>query len=143
MNVQPIVDPRFEALNEASFLEKAAALMEEDVVILDFPSGREMKGADRFFQYYNELLDIIPDLTSKIIDQETYRNKVVSRLQLKGQFTGTFHTTQGTYSGNGNPIEIEYQIEQEFNAAGKVSRLVLNYNLSDFMYQLCRRYRPL
>jgi hypothetical protein len=45
-------------------------------------------------------------------------------------------TPQGSKPGNGNPVDIEYQIEQEFNDAGKVVRFASDYDMQDFMRQL-------
>ena len=54
----------------------------------------------------------------------------------QGNFTGTMVTPQGSMPGNGNPVDIEYQIEQEFNDAGKVTRFAVDYDMQDFMRQL-------
>ena len=45
-------------------------------------------------------------------------------------------TPQGNFPGNGNPLDIEYQLEQEFNDAGKLVRFAVDYDMQDFMRQL-------
>lgn len=141
MNVQLLTQPHFETVGEPGFLEKAASLMDENVVIFDKSTGQEWHGVKGYIQCLAELINIIPDLKSKVIKHQTYDNKIISRLQMHGKFTGTLRTAEGIFFGNGNPIDIEYQIEQELNRAGKVKRLVFNYDLPEFMYQLSRRYK--
>ena len=62
--------------------------------------------------------------------------KVITRVQGKGTFTGTLQTPPGSVPGNGNPIEIEYQLEQTFNEEGKLVHFVVNYDMQDFLHQL-------
>ena len=45
-------------------------------------------------------------------------------------------TPQGSIPGNGRPLDIEYQADQEFNDEGKIVRFVVNYDMQDFMRQL-------
>ena len=142
MNIEQIPEPRVEIFSEHGFLEKAANFMESDVVIFDRSTGYEGYGLDGYIQYLTEFVKLIPDLTSKVIDHQTYDDKLISRLQMQGKFTGTLQTDEGIFFGNGNPIDIEYQVEQEFNHLGKVRRLVFNYDLPEFLFQLSRRYRP-
>lgn len=140
MDVQQLAQVGIDALNDRSFQEKAKDLMDENVVIIDRPTGQEIHGVDGYIQYSERFVTAIPDLTGTAIEHEVERNKVTSRVRQQGKFTGRLLTPHGSYPGNGNPVDIEYQIEQEFNAAGKIERLVLNYDLPDFMYQLSRRY---
>src|SRR5215207_5578810 len=140
MNIQRLTQPHFELFGESGFLENAASLMDENVVIFDNSTGQEWHGVKGYIQYLAEYVSIIPDLKSKVIRHQTYENKTINRLQMKGKLTGTVRTAEGIIFGNGNLINIEYQVEQEFNSAGEVRRLVFKYDLSDFIYQLSRRY---
>lgn len=141
MNLQQPDQYRLEIFSDNSFLEKAISLMDESVVIFENPTGKEMYGVDGYIRYLAEVVNLIPDLKSRVIEHQSYDDKVMSRLQMQGKFTGTLQTMEGVFFGNGNPIEIEYQIEQQFNAAGKVRQLIFNYDLPDLIYQLSRRYR--
>jgi len=141
MNIQLLTQTHFEKFGESGFLENAASLMDENVLIFDNSTGHEWHGVKGYIQYLAEFVSLIPDLKSKVIKHQTYENKTISRLQMKGNFTGTLRTEEGIIFGNGNPIDIEYQIEQEFNTAGEVRRLVFTYDLADFIDQLSRRYR--
>lgn len=141
MNIQLRTQPHFEVFDEAGFLEKSASLMDENVIIFDNSTGQEWHGVKGYIQYLAEFVNLIPDLESKVIEHQTYENKTISRLQMKGNFTGILRTAEESIFGNGNPIDIEYQIEQEFNPAGKVRRLAFKYDLAEFIYQLSRRYR--
>lgn len=141
MNVQQLAQAGIDAFNDRSFQEKAKDLMDENVVIIDRPTGQEIHGVDDYLQYSQRFVTAIPDLTGTVIEHQVKRNKVISRVRRQGKFTGKLQTPHGSFQGNGNPLDIEYQIEQEFNEAGKVRCLVLNYDLPEFMDQLCRRYR--
>lgn len=143
MNVQQLDQYNFEIFSENNFLEKTIGLMDERVVIFENPTGKEMHGVDGYIRYLAEVVNIIPDLKSRVIEHQFYEDKVMSRLQMRGSFTGTLQTREGIFYGNGNPIDIEYQIEQQLNPAGKVRQLTFNYDLPDFIDQLSRRYRPI
>lgn len=140
MNVQQLAQAGIDAFNDRSFQEKAKDLMDENVVIIERPTGQEMHGVDGYIQYSEEFVSAIPDLTGTVIEHQVKRNKVISRVRRQGKFTGSLQTPHGSLQGNGNPVDIEYQIEQEFNDAGKVKRFVVQFDLSDFMHQLSRRY---
>ena len=141
MNIQRLTQTHFELFGESEFLENVAGLMDENVVIFDNSTGQEWHGVKGYYQYLAEFVSLIPDFKSNVIGHQTYENKTISRLQMKGKFTGRVRTAEGIVFGNGNPIEIEYHVEQEFNSAGEVKRLVFKYDLTDFIYQLSRRYR--
>ena len=141
MNIQQLAQVGIDSFNDRSFQEKARELMAENVVIIDRPTGQEMHGIDSYIEYSEQFVTAIPDLTGTVIKHEVERNKVISRVRQQGKFTGTLQTPHGNFPGNGNPIDIEYRIEQEFNDASKVWRLILNYDLPDFMDQLCRTHR--
>ena len=141
MNVQQFDQQGPEIFSEHSFLENAINRMDERVVIFDSPTGKEMHGVDEYIEYLAEFVNLIPDLKSRVIEHQAYKDKVMSRVQMQGNFTGTVQTMEGIFFGNGNPIDIEYQIEQEFNPDGKVRRLSFYYDLPNFIYQLSRRYR--
>ena len=139
MNVQQLAQAGIDAFNDRSFQEKAKELMDENVVIIDRPTGQEMHGVDAYIHYSEKFVAAIPDLTVTVIEHQVKRNKVISRVRRQGKFTGSLQTPHGNIQGNGNPVDIEYQIEQEFNDAGKVQRFVVHFDLSDFMHQLSRR----
>ena len=139
MNLRQLEPASSDIFSEHNFLEQAAALLDENVTILDCPTGKEMHGVNGYIQYLASFVNLIPDLKSRVIEFQAHHDKVMSRLQMQGNFTGTLQTAEGICFGNGNPIDIEYQIEQEFNADGKVGRLVFNYDLPEFLDQLSRR----
>jgi hypothetical protein len=70
------------------------------------------------------------------VEHKVNGNKVTTRVHGQGTFTGTLNTPQGAVSGNGNSLDIEYLLEQEFNDAGKLVRFVVDYDMQDFMRQL-------
>lgn len=78
----------------------------------------------------------MPDLKGRAVEHKVNGNKVTTRVHGKGTFTGTMYTPQGNLPGNGNSLDIEYQLEQEFNDAGKLVRFAVDYDLQDFMRQL-------
>jgi predicted ester cyclase len=140
MNVQQLAQVGIDSFNDRSFQEKAKDIMDDNVVIIDRPTGQEIHGVDGYIQYSERFVTAIPDLTGTVIEHQVKRNKVISRVRRQGKFTGKLQTPHGSFQGNGNPIDIEYQIEQEFNDAGKIKRFVVHFDLSDFMHQLSRRY---
>lgn len=140
MNVQQLAQIGIDTFNDRSFQDTAKDLMDENVVIIDQPTGQEIHGVDGYIRYSERFVNAIPDLKGTVIEHQVKKNKVISRVRRRGKFTGKLYTPQGSFPGNGNPVDIEYQIEQEFNEAGKVQCLVLKYDLPEFMDQLCRRY---
>jgi len=114
--------------------------MDESVVIIDRPTGQEIHGVDGYIRYSEHFVNAIPDLRGTVIEHQVMQNKVISRVRQRGKFTGKLHTSHGSFQGNGNPVDIEYQIEQEFNEAGKIRRFIIHYDLPEFMDQLCSKY---
>lgn len=136
MDMEQLAQAAADSFNDRSYRDKAKDLMDPDVVIVDKPTNQEMRGPDAYVQYSDGFVNAIPDLQGTVIDHKVSGNKVTSRVHGQGHFTGTMVTPQGTIAGNGNPVEIEYQIEQEFNDAGKVVRFAIDYDMQDFMRQL-------
>lgn len=136
MDVKELAQVGVDSFNDRSYREKANDLMDPNVVIIDRPTGQELHGPDGFVQLSDGFVKAIPDLKGTAIEHEVNGNQVTSRVRGQGKFTGTLETPQGSFPGNGNPVDIEYQIEQEFNDAGKVVRFATNYDMQDFMRQL-------
>jgi predicted ester cyclase len=136
MDMQQLAQAGIDTFNDRSFREKAKDLMDSDVVILDKPTNQELHGPDGYVQYSDGFVNAIPDLKGTVIEHKVSGNKVSTRVRGQGHFTGTMVTPQGSLPGNGNPVDIEYRIEQEFNNAGKVVRFVVDYDMQDFMRQL-------
>src|SRR5262245_55641541 len=120
MNVQQLAQIGMDAFNDRNLQETAKDLMDENVVIIDRPTGQEIHGIDGYIRYSERFINAIPDLEGTVIEHQVKQNKVISRVRRQGKFTGKLHTPQGSIQGNGNPLDIEYQIEQEFNEAGKI-----------------------
>ena len=136
MDMQELAQAGIDTFNDRSFREKAKDLMDPDVVILDKPTNQELRGPDGYVQYSDGFVNAIPDLKGTVIEHKVSGNKVSSRVRGQGHFTGTMVNPQGSLPGNGNTVDIEYRIEQEFNNAGKVVRFVVDYDMQDFMRQL-------
>jgi predicted ester cyclase len=136
MDVKQLAQMGVDTFNDRSFREKASDLMDANVVIIDGPTGQELHGPDGYIQFSEGFVNAIPDLKGTAIKHEVNGNKVTTRVRGQGSFTGTMVTPQGSMPGNGNPVDIEYKIEQEFNDAGKVTRFAVDYDMQDFMRQL-------
>ena len=136
MDVKQLAQDTADMFNDRSYRQKAKDVMDSNVVVSDGPTGQEMRGPEGYVQYSDGFVTAIPNLTGTVIEHKVDGNKVMTRVLGQGIFTGTLQTPQGTVPGNGNPVEIEYQIEQEFNDAGKVVRFAVNYDMQDFMRQL-------
>ena len=136
MDIKALAQTGVDSFNDRSFREKAKDLMDANVVVLDIPTGQELHGPDGYIQLSEGFINAIPDLKGTAIEHTVNGNTVTSRIRAQGNFTGTLQTPQGSFPGNGNPVDIEYQIEQEFNDAGKMVRFAANYDMQDFMHQL-------
>ena len=136
MDVKGLAQVGIDTFNDRSFREKAKDLMDANVVIIDGPTGQELHGPDGYVQYSEGFVNAIPDLKGMAIEHKVSGNRVTSRVRGQGNFTGTLVTPQGSFPGNGNPVDIEYQIEQEFNDEGKVVRFAVDFDIQDFMRQL-------
>ena len=136
MDVKQLAQDTVDSFNDRSFREKAKEVADANIVVIDKPTGQELHGVDGFIQYSEGFVAAMPDLRGEAIEHTVDGNKVTTRVHGKGTFTGTMQTPQGAVPGNGRPLDIEYQLEQEFNDAGKLVRFVVNYDLQDFMRQL-------
>ena len=108
MDVKALAQAGVDSFNDRSFREKAKDMMDPGVVVIDTPTGRELHGPDGYIQLSEGFINAIPDLKGTAIEHNV----------------------------NANPVDIEYQLEQEFNDAGKVVRFATNYDMQDFMHQL-------
>ena len=136
MDVKQLAQDGVDMFNDRSFRQKAKDVMDPNVVIIDGPTGQELHGPDGYVQYSEGFVTAMPDLKGTALEHKVNGNKVTTRVRGQGTFTGTMVTPQGSVPGNGNLFDIEYQIEQEFNDAGKVTRFAVNYDMQDFMRQL-------
>jgi predicted ester cyclase len=136
MDVKELAQVGIDTFNDRSFRERAKDLMDPNVVIIDAPTSQELHGPDGYVQYSEGFISAIPDLKGTVIEHKVSGNKVTSRVRGQGNFTGTLVAPTGNFAGNGNPVDIEYQIEQEFNDAGKVVHFAVDYDMQDFMRQL-------
>ena len=136
MNFEELAQATADSFNDRSYREKAKDVMDPNVLILDKPTNQEMHGPDAYVQFSDGFVNAIPDLQGTVIENKASGNTVTSRVRGQGHFTGTMVTPQGSVPGNGNPVDIEYKIEQEFDEAGKVVRFVIDYDMQDFMHQL-------
>lgn len=136
MDLKQLAQTGVDTFNDRSFREKAKDLMDPNVVIIDKPTSQELHGPDGYIQYSEGFVNAIPDLKGTAMEHKVTGNTVTSRVRGQGNFTGTMVTPQGSMPGNGNPVDIVYQIEQEFNDKGKVVRFAVDYDMQDFMRQL-------
>jgi len=136
MDVKQLAQASVDMFNDRSFRQKAKDVMDSNVVVSDGPTGQEMHGPDGYVQYAEGFVTAMPDLKGTAIEHKVSGNKVTTRVRGQGTFTGTMVTPQGSMPGNGNSLDIEYQIEQEFNDAGKVTHFAVNFDMQDFMRQL-------
>lgn len=136
MDVQGLAQVSLDMFNDRRFHEKAGDLMDPSVLVVDKPTGQELRGVDGYIQYSEGFINAIPDLKGTVIEQYVDGNRVISPVQGQGNFAGTLQTPQGNFPGKGNPVNIEYQIEHEFDAAGKVVRFATDYDMREFMRQL-------
>ena len=136
MDVKQLAQNTVDMFNDRSFRQKAKDVADANITVADKPLGQQMHGVDSFVQYSEGFVTAMPDLTGTAVEHKVNGNKVTTRVQGKGTFTGTLQTPQGNVPGNGNQVNIEYQLEQEFNDAGKLVSFVVNYDMQDFMHQL-------
>lgn len=136
MDVQGLAEAGIDAFNDRSFREKAKDLIDADAVIVDSPTGQELRGPDGYIQLSEGFLNAIPDLKGIVIEHKVSANKVTTRVNGHGKFMGRLQTAEGSFPGNGYLVDMEYQIQQVFNDEGKVVRFVVNYDLQNFMRQL-------
>jgi len=136
MDVKQLAQDSVDMFNDRSYRQKAKEVMDSNVVVFDGPTGQELHGPDGYVQYADGFVTAMPDLKGTAIEHKVSGNKVTTRVRGQGTFTGTMVTPQGSMPGNGNPLDIEYQVEQEFNDAGKVTRFAVTFDMQDFMHQL-------
>ena len=136
MDVKALAQAGVDSFNDRSFREKAKDLMDPKVVVMDSSTGQERHGPDGYVQFSEVFVSAIPDLKGTAIEHKVNGNMVTTRVRGQGNFTGTLQTPQGNVPGNGNPVDVEYQIDQEFNDEGKVVRFAASYDMQDFMHQL-------
>jgi len=136
MDMEQLAQATADSFNDRSYRDNAKDVMDPDVLIFDKPTNQEMRGPEAYVQYSDGFVNAIPDLKGTVVETNVSGNKVTSRIRGQGHFTGTMVTPQGSVPGNGQPVDIEYRVEQEFNDAGKVVRFAIDYDMQDFMHQL-------
>ena len=136
MDVKQLAQASIDTFNDRSFRQKAKDLLDPNVVVLDRPTGRELRGVDGYVQFNEGFVTAMPDIKGTAIEHKVSGNKVTSRVRGQGTFTGQLQTPQGNVPGNGNRLELEYQVEQEFNDVGKIVRFAADYDMQEFMRQL-------
>ena len=136
MDVTELAQKTVDMFNDRSFREKAQEVANPNIVVSDKPTGQEFRGVDGFLQYSEGFVSAMPDLKGTAIEHNVQGNKVITRVHGQGTFTGTLQTPQGNVQGNGNPVDIEYQLEQVFNEDGRLVHFTVDYDMQDFMRQL-------
>jgi len=136
MDVKELAQNTVDMFNDRSFREKAQDVANTNIVVSDRPTGQEFRGVDGFVQFSEGFVTAIPDLTGTALEHAVNGNKVTTRVQGKGTFTGTLQTPQGDVPGTGNPVDIEYRLEQVFNEEGRLVHFAVDYDMQDFMHQL-------
>jgi len=136
MDLKQLAQTGFDIFNDRSFRQKAQELLDPKVVVIDVPTGQETTGVDAYVQYSDGFVTAMPDIKGTVIEHKVNGNKVTSRIRGQGTFTGKLRTPQGDVPGNGNKLDLEYQAEAEYNDAGKLVRIVFNYDMPAFMKQL-------
>ena len=136
MDVKQLAQRGIDMFNDRSFRQKSGELVDAGVVVVDTPTGQELHGVDGYVQYSDGYAKAMPDIKGTVIEHKVTGNKVISRVHGQGTFTGTLQTPQGAVPGNGKKLDIEYQLDQDFNDAGKIVRFAVNYDAKDFARQL-------
>jgi predicted ester cyclase len=136
MDAKQLAQEHFEAFNDRSFFQNAEDRFDANAVIIDGPSGQQYHGPEGYVRYAQQFVTAMPDIKGTLIEQHESGNKVTTRVHGQGTLTGTLHTPQGTVQGRGQKVDLEYQLVQECNDAGKIVRFTLNYDLPSFMKQV-------
>ncbi len=136
MDVKQLAQATIDQFNDRSFRTKAKDVAAPNIVVIDTPTGQQMTGVDGFVKYTEGYVTAMPDTKGTVIEHKVNGNKVMSRVRGTGTFTGTMQTPQGNVPGNGKTLDIEYTLEQEFDASGKLVRFAVNYDGQEFMRQL-------
>lgn len=136
MDVQALAQDIIDMFNERSFREKARDLIDAEAVIVDDATGQELHGPEGYIQFSEALIHAISDLKGTALEHRVSGNKVITRLQAQGRFKGTLQTPQGSFPGNEHLVDVEYQLQQVFNDAEKLVRVVIHYDRQELMRQL-------
>ena len=136
MDVQKLAQRTVDDFNNRKYRESAKEIAEPDIVVIDAPTGQQMKGIDSFIQYSDSFVHAMPDLRGTALEHKVNGNQVLTRVHAQGTFTGTLNTQQGSYHGTGKPVDIDYNLDQEFDKAGKLVRFSIDYDRQKFMQQL-------
>lgn len=136
MDVKQLAQASIDMFNDRSFRQKAKDFVDPGVVVIDVPTSQELHGVDGFIQFNEGFVTAMPDLKGTVIEHQVSGNKVTSRVRGQGTFTGSLQTPQGNIPGNGNSLNLEYKIEQDFNDAGKIMRFAATYDMQEFLRQL-------
>lgn len=136
MDLKQIAQSTVDQFNDRSFRTKSKDVMDANVVVVDGPTKQELHGPAGYVQYVDGYVTAMPDIKGTVLDHTVSGSKVTTRVNGKGTFTGTMRTPQGNVPGNGKKLDIVYTTELEVNAAGKVTRFAVSYDMQDFMRQL-------
>lgn len=135
MNSVDIAKMQVNGFNDRSFRTHAQNYVSENVVVVDAASGQELHGVEGFKQYLEGFVSAMPDVKSTILDQNINGDTVVTSVQAAGTFNGQLQTPQGKVAGNGNKINLTYQLETVVEN-DRIVRFTSSYDMQDFMGQL-------
>ena len=136
MDSKQLAQSTVDQFNDRSFRTRSKDLVDANIVTVDGPTKQEMHGPDGYVQYNEGFVAAMPDIKGTVIGQEVNGNKVTTRVNAKGTFTGTMQMPQGKVPGTGKKLDIVYSFEMETNAAGKITRYAVAYDMQDFAHQL-------
>jgi predicted ester cyclase len=135
MNPVDIAKMQINGFNDRSFRTSAQNYVSDHIVVVDAQSGQELRGIEGFKQYAEGFVAAMPDIKGAILDQKVNGNTVITFVRATGNFTGQLHTPQGTVPGNGNTVDLPYQLEIRVEN-DKIVRFTATYDMQTFMGQL-------
>ena len=74
MDLERIAQMTFDNFNERTFREKDRDLFDPDVVVVDNPTGQEMRGFDAYAQYSESFITTMPDIQGTVIEHQVFGN---------------------------------------------------------------------
>src|SRR5215211_25425 len=107
MDVKQLAQDTVDDFNDHSFREKAKDVADPNIVIVDKPTGQELRGVESFVQYSEGFVTAMPDLKGQAVEHKVNGNKVMTSVHGQGTFTGTLYTPQGSFPGNGKRLDIK------------------------------------
>ena len=134
MSIEELVRANFAAFNDND-IEAATAMVADNAVLLDVPSGEVLHGPDGLANYQNGWHSAFSDARTELTAVIVSGNRAAIEFTGRGTHDGVFVTPMGDIPPTGRQVEVSFSAVWEFENE-KVTASRTYYDAATFARQL-------